>query len=83
MKKSDFILIKCAGCGHPFKAYPKCKTTKKNRPRYCDYCKECLTFKKGINLLLEQLYKRQTEIKDEIDRTKDFHEQRIKELLGD
>lgn len=83
MKKSNFLLIKCEGCGKPFPANPVCKSIKKNRPRYCNYCKECLTFKKGIELLLEQLYKRQIEIKDEIDRIKEFHEKRMKELLGD
>lgn len=82
MKKSGFIFIKCAGCGQPFKAYPICRNSKK-RAEYCEYCRECLTFKKGTDLLIKNLYERQAEIKNEIDRVKQFHERRMRELLGD
>lgn len=71
-------MINCAACKKPFNPGKE-----KKPPKYCGYCRECLTFKKGSDLLIKNLYERQAEIKNEIDRVKLFHDKRMKELLGD
>ncbi len=81
MKKSEFVLVKCKGCGNPFQARLKCKL--KDRPDDCYYCKGCLTFKKASILQLDNIYRRLDDMEKEINRIRKFHEDRMKEIYQD
>lgn len=78
MKKSDFKMIKCKGCGKPFKARIEC--IPKQRPEECYYCKDCLSFHKATILQLDNFYKRLDAMEYEIDRLRKFHEEKMKQL---
>lgn len=79
MKKSEFIFVKCKGCGKPYPARPKCKP--KPRPEECNYCPDCLTFKSGFNLLINNFEKRLDDMENELYRLIKLHEQYMKKVL--
>jgi len=66
IKKSKFLLKKCAGCGKPFRTREVCHT--KDRPHECEYCQSCLTFKHGSELLLDNMNDRLDKMQLEINR---------------
>lgn len=80
MKRSDFKLVKCRGCKKPFQARIQCKP--KDRPAECYYCKDCLTFRKASIIQLDNIYKRLANMEKDIDRLRDLHEKRMKELFN-
>jgi hypothetical protein len=79
MKKSEFVLIKCKGCGDPFKARRECKP--KPRPEECNYCKTCLNFRKACEILIDTFDERLKKMEEEIERMRKFHEEQMKKYL--